>query len=117
MLGFAIRQVLVANELNLEMASFFGATAIGIASLLFARYLQVPASSISVSAVIPLIPGRLAFETVATILLSITQNEFAVETMAELTFSGIRVALILIALGVGVLLPTMLLYREAPVTK
>lgn len=115
--GHALRTLLVQSaDMPLELATLFGAIAVGILAQWCARRWRVPAPVFAVSGVIPMVPGLFAYSAMIAIIQSTAAEPDQVSALlAEGAVNVIRVALILGALATGIVLPMLIFQREKPV--
>jgi uncharacterized membrane protein YjjB (DUF3815 family) len=115
-LGHALRTLLMQLGLDIVVATLVAAGLIGVVGVLLARRWGIPSPVITVSASITLVPGVFAYETMIAIL-EIARGDSADMQAALVTAAanGIRTALILGAIGLGIAAPSMVFEREAPV--
>jgi uncharacterized membrane protein YjjB (DUF3815 family) len=115
-LGHATRTALMQLGLDIVVATLIAATLIGVIGVVLARRWQIPSPVITVSASITLVPGVFAYEAMIAIL-EIARGDSPDMQAALVTAAsnGIRTALILGAIGLGIAAPTMVFEREAPV--
>lgn len=97
-------------------ATLIAATVIGFLSRTCALRLQMPSTIFGISAAIPLVPGKFAFETMIGLLQVATFPVDAVPSILLLAaVNGVKTGLILGALAVGIVAPSLLIHREKPV--
>ncbi|MEQ8672215.1 MAG: threonine/serine exporter family protein [Aggregatilineales bacterium] len=116
--GHALRTVLVETvDMPLELATLFGAIAVGILAQWCARHWRVPAPVFAISGAIPMVPGLFAYSAMIAIIQSTTlaAPEEVRTLLTEGAVNMIRVALILGAIATGIVLPTLIFQREKPV--
>jgi uncharacterized membrane protein YjjB (DUF3815 family) len=115
-LGHALRTLLMQLGLDIVVATLVAAGLIGVVGVLLARRWGIPSPVITVSASITLVPGVFAYETMIAIL-EIARGDSPDMQAALVTAAsnGIRTALILGAIGLGIAAPSMVFEREAPV--
>ncbi len=123
-LGHAFRYALIGSGLpilgGLEIASFFGAAAVGFTAVGLARWLKVPAIIFSVCGIIPMIPGTIAFGAMLGVLqlgniLPPPAGTDLVDLLAAASVNAIKTGLILSALALGISSPTLIFRRSRPV--
>ena len=117
-LAFVARGGIVGVRLgSLELASLYASTLISLLSLAWARRYRVPALVFVIPAVIPLVPGALAFRTVKDLLILTSQSRHE-DTMllASVVTNGFKIILVTSAMALGVALPSIVLRREDPRT-
>lgn len=117
-LGHGTRTLLMNTVgFDLEVATLAGSTLIGFLGLIFAQRWKAPSPIFTVSAAVTMVPGSLAFRTMMGILqLSLLTDPAAGATiLVETSITGIRTALILGAIAVGIAAPALLFIRTKPV--
>lgn len=81
MAGWGVYKFMTTNELDSVLASFVAAFLIGIISLMFAKLYKKPVIIFSVSGVIPLVPGGLAYDAMKNFV--INDYTLAIELAAK----------------------------------
>lgn len=115
--GYLLRTLVAESGASLEFATLLAGTAIGFLAYYYARRMKMPATIFSICGAIPLVPGRLAFTALVSIL-QLTSNPISdatIEVLATAVVSVIRTGLILAALAGGIIAPVLLFQREKPV--
>lgn len=106
--------LLTVFEVNIVLASLAGAVVIGFLSIPSAHYKHTPPFIFYIPAVIPMIPGILAYRMMLGLIRlagdpkTMDYNTIISETLN----SGIKVLFILISLSVGVIIPMLLSRKE-----
>ncbi|NRD22211.1 threonine/serine exporter family protein [Winogradskyella litoriviva] len=118
LLGFGagfIKFILLHFDINIILASFIAASFVGILSLPLAHGIHQPPVVFSIPAVIPMIPGYFAYETVLSIM-SFTfldkNDSKRIVFMEDIFSNGFTMLFILISLTIGVSLPLLLLRKH-----
>ena len=118
LLGFGagfIKFVLLHFHINIVLASFIAASFVGILSLPLAHGIHQPPVVFSIPAVIPMIPGYFAYETILSIM-SFTflekDDSKRIVFMEAIFSNGFTMIFILISLTIGVSLPLLLLRKQ-----
>jgi uncharacterized membrane protein YjjB (DUF3815 family) len=116
-LAFIARGGLVSAQLSsLEASSLYAASLVSFLSVFWGRRLRAPALVFAIPAVIPLVPGALAFRTVRDLLtLTLSRRDDAALLASAITGS-FKVLLVTGALALGVALPGLLLRSRSPIT-
>lgn len=107
---------LVAIELGLGpvMASFLGASTVGLLSIPAAHNKHAPPLVFSIAAVIPMVPGVFAYRTMLGVIrLTGEVGENYGQVLAETVNAGAKALFILVALAVGVALPNIITRKES----
>jgi uncharacterized membrane protein YjjB (DUF3815 family) len=117
--GHFLRTIALLLGASIVPATLLGAVAIGFWGAFVARRWRIPSAVITVSSAIPLVPGRLAFETMIGLLsvattLQATTAEQTVQ-LVEAGVAAITMSLTLGAIALGIALPTFLFKRPRPV--
>ncbi len=114
-IGVFIKFTLLHFNCNIALASLAGAVAIGFLSIPAAHYKHTPPLIFYIPAVIPMIPGILAYRMILG-LITLTGNPKSatyIATLSETINYGLKVVFILISLSVGVVIPMLLLRKES----
>ena len=114
-IGVLIKFALLHYSFNIAFASLSGAVAIGFLSIPAAHYKHTPPLIFYIPAVIPMIPGILAYRMILG-LITLTGNPKSPTynaTLLETVNYGLKVVFILISLSVGVVIPMLLLRKES----
>jgi uncharacterized membrane protein YjjB (DUF3815 family) len=96
------------------LASAAGAAAIGFASIPVSHWRHIPPAVVSIPAVIPLIPGYYAYQTMLGLISFINQTDAAL--LISTAFNAAMTFFIILGISLGVTLP-MLLFRIESVKK
>lgn len=115
--GHALRTLLMeAFGTPIEIATLAGATLVGFIGVNIARRLRAPSLIFTVTGSIPMVPGLFAYSAMLAIL-RVTVQGVSLEDPAlqEAAIDGLRVALILGAIALGITLPKLLFRRVKPV--
>lgn len=112
-LGGSCKLILMNFDVNIVIATFFGAMIIGLLSIPAAHNKHAPPLVFSIPAVIPMVPGFFAYRAMLGFI-KLTEN---IDTVAydialnQTVSNGIKAAFILLALTAGVSFP-MLISRQ-----
>ena len=114
-LGGLTKTVMLHFEFNIVVATLAGAIMVGFLSILFAHTKHAPPPIFAIPAVIPMVPGILAYRMMLG-LISLagdippeTYNQLLSETISN----GLKVMLILISLAGGVGVPMLITRKES----
>lgn len=114
--GHASRTVLLAAGVNMVLAALVGATLVGFLGYWLARVYKVPSPVITVPAIIPLVPGSVAFQSLLKLINALGAGPSAAqELFLSAAYDAVQAGLILFALGLGISAPFVLLRRQKPV--
>lgn len=115
-LGHSARTLLVELGAPLEAASLAGGVVVGLVGNALAWRLATPTFVFTVPGVIPMVPGVFAFRTMMAILrLTTAVSSEGPDLLADAGILGIRTALILAALALGISAPRLLFRHPRPV--
>ncbi len=114
-IGVFIKLLLLSFEFNIAFASLLGAVAIGFLSIPAAHYKHTPPLIFYIPAVIPMVPGILAYRMMLGLITLIgnPKSSIYLTTMAETVNCGLKVLFVFISLTVGVIVPMLLLRKES----
>ncbi len=121
-LGFAsglIKFTMLHFNINIVFSSFLGAFFIGFISMPMAHKIHQPPVVFSIPAIIPMIPGFYAYETVLYIMkytLLEKDPTKKIELINGIFSNGFNMVFILIAITLGITVP-MLLLRKSTVKR
>jgi len=118
-LGGLTKLLLMQSNVPIVIATFAGASLIGILSVSAAHNKHAPPLVFSTPAVIPMIPGAFAYRMMLGLIkLSGTaiSTDTYYQTLAETTSNGLKAFFILMALATGVAIP-MLISRKETIKK
>ena len=113
--GF-IKFVLLKFNINIVLASFIAATFVGVLSMPLAHRIHQPPVVFSIPAVIPMIPGYFAYETILSIInftFMETDSVKRIEIMDAIFSNGFTMIFILISLTIGVSFPMLMLRKNS----
>jgi uncharacterized membrane protein YjjB (DUF3815 family) len=112
--GGLIKLVMLHFGLGPVMASFLGASAIGLLSIPAAHNKHAPPMVFSIAAVIPMVPGVFAYRTmIGLVQLTGEVGASYAQILSETVNNGAKALFILMALAVGVGLPTIITRKES----
>ncbi len=114
-LGGLIKFSVMYFEIGIVLASFMGATVIGIISIKMAHLRKSPPLVFSIPSVIPMVPGFFAYKMMLGLiaLTSIENTDAYLQTLIETVNNGAKMMFILISLGIGVAIPMLLTRKES----
>ena len=102
-------------ETGIVLASFLGATVVGIISVKLAHMRNSPPLVFSTPSVIPMVPGFFAYKMMLGLiaLTSIENTDAYLQTLIETVNNGAKMMFVLISLGTGVAIPMLLSRKES----
>ncbi len=113
--GGLTKLLLMLFSIDIVLATFAGATLVGILSVSAAHNKHAPPLVFSIPAVIPMVPGAFAYRMMLGLIkLSGTAvtNETYSQTLGETASNGLKTLFILISLAVGVAIPMLISRKE-----
>jgi len=113
-LGGMTKIILMQCTIGIVIATFAGASLVGILSVFAAHNKHTPPLVFSIPAVIPMIPGAFAYKMMLGLIkLSGTDASATYyQTLSETTNNGLKTIFILLALAVGVAIPMLISRKE-----
>lgn len=100
----------------IEIATLFGATGVGFLGAYLATRLRAPSLIFSVTGAIPMVPGLFAYSAmIALIQVTVEDASVSDPALQAAAVDGLRVALILGAIALGITTPRLLFRRVEPV--
>jgi len=114
-LGHSFRTLIMHFNMPIEWATFAAAALVGVITIQFAKRHLAPPLMYAVAAIIPMVPGTYAFNTVIALIQLTAQSQVSPELSALVIVNGLKTVFILGALAVGLALPSLLYYRNRPI--
>ena len=117
--GGLTKLILMYANTDIVIATFAGATVVGLLSVSAAHNKHAPPLVFSIPAVIPMVPGAFAYRMMIGLIklsgTAVTSESYS-QTLSETASNGLKTLFILIALAVGVAIP-MLISRKETIKK
>ncbi|MDB2386800.1 threonine/serine exporter family protein [Shewanella sp.] len=114
-LGHGSRTLWLYLNLPIEWATFLAAALVGVVTIGLAKKHLAPPLMFAVAAIIPMIPGTYAFNTVIALVQLAAQSHVSPELTAQVISNGLKTVFILGALSVGLAMPSLLYFRSRPI--
>ena len=114
-IGHSSRTLMLQFGLPIEWATFAAAAIVGIITIGFGKRHLAPPLMYAVAAIIPMIPGTYAFNTVIALVQLTAQSQVSPELTAQVISNGLKTVFILGALAAGLAMPSLLYFRTRPV--
>lgn len=117
--GGLTKLLLMQCDIGIVIATFAGASLVGILSVYAAHNKHAPPLVFSIPSVIPMIPGAFAYRMMLGLMklsATVVSTGTYSQTLAETTSNGLKTMFILMALAVGVAIP-MLISRKETIKK
>ena len=114
-LGHSARTLMLHFGLPIEWATFVAAGIVGMITIGFAKRHLAPPLMYAVAAIIPMIPGTYAFNTVIALVQLTAQSQVSPELTGQVISNGLKTVFILGALSVGLAMPSLLYFRTRPI--
>lgn len=114
-LGGTTKLVLMQFDISIIVATLAGATLIGFLSIPLAHRIHVPPPIFSIPAVIPMVPGILAYRMMLGLVKLAGSIDPATynSVLSETINTGLKVMLILMSLAGGVGIPMLITRKES----
>jgi len=114
-LGHSLRTLLLETQLlDLEWATLMASISIGFIGVYWSRKLLLPRPTFTVAAIIPMIPGSLAFKAMIAVV-HINEKGYSQELLAVAVENGLKSVFIIGALAIGLAIPSLLIFRQKPI--
>lgn len=114
-LGHSARTLMLHFGIPIEWATFVAAGVVGMITIGFAKRHLAPPLMYAVAAIIPMIPGTYAFNTVIALVQLTAQSQVSPELTGQVISNGLKTVFILGALSVGLAMPSLLYFRTRPI--
>lgn len=114
-MGHGSRTFWLSLGLPIEWSTFFAAALVGMVTIGFAKRHLAPPLMYAVAAIIPMLPGTYAFNTVIALVQLTAQPHVSLELILTVTSNGLKTVFILGALSVGLAMPSLLYFRTRPI--
>lgn len=105
-LTYGAREVLLHQHLSIELSTFIAATTIGIIGVFWSRRYVMPRPVYTVPSIIPMIPGKYAYEMMIS-LVSMNTDGVTNALLSSFIENGLHAVSILFAIAFGLVLPSM----------
>ena len=113
-IGVMIKFSLLQFSVSVVLASFIGASVVGILSIPIAHARHVPPMIFAIPAVIPLIPGVFAYRTMLGLIkLTGTIGADYNTILSETINNGAKTLFIIMSLAIGVAIPMHVMRKES----
>lgn len=114
-LGGLVKFIALAADVNIIMASFAGASLIGVLSVPLSHKIHSPPLIFSIPAVIPMVPGAFAYRMMLDLInvAAETDNVMTDTVLFSIFQNGLKVAFILLSLAVGVAVPMLITRKDS----
>jgi uncharacterized membrane protein YjjB (DUF3815 family) len=115
--GHAARWLLMQGGTSIEIGTLIGALLVGFLGYGLGRRLRVPTAIFHIPGIIPLVPGRVAYEAMIGLLQVTTATSLTAQQtlLANFSVNAIRVGIMVAGIAVGIAIPRLLFDREPPV--
>lgn len=105
-LTYGVREVLLHYHLSIELSTFIAATTIGVIGVFWSRRYVMPRPVYTVPSIIPMIPGKYAYEMMIS-LVSMNTDGVTNALLSSFIENGLHAISILFAIAFGLVLPSM----------
>lgn len=114
-IGGTVKTLLLGQDVNVILASLFGATLIGFLSIFFAHRKHSPPPIFAIPAVIPMVPGIFAYKMMLGLIKLSGSMDPATyqQVLTDTVGYGLKVMFILMSLAAGVGIPLLVTRKES----
>ncbi|UZR97466.1 threonine/serine exporter family protein [Chondrinema litorale] len=114
LLATFIKNLMLAFQLDIVLASFTGAVLVGVVSLFAGKVQNTPPLIYAIPAVIPMVPGVFTYKMMMGIIHLYFENGSDFTIALEQTLNNaLKATFIMMALSVGVSFPNLILRKES----
>ena len=113
-LARGFRSVLIHNGLPIEWATLAASSLVSLLFVYLSRRLIAPRPVFTVACIIPMIPGKSAFNTIIAVL-SMNNEGASAHLISAACENGLKTLFILMALSFGLAIPPLIIYRNRPI--
>ena len=113
-LAHSMRAVLMHYGLPIEWATLAASSFVSLVFVYLSRRLLAPRPVFTVACIIPMIPGKFAFNTIIAIL-SMNSAGVSGHLINAAIENGLKTLFILMALSFGLAIPPLIIYRNRPI--
>ncbi|MDO6619182.1 MULTISPECIES: threonine/serine exporter family protein [unclassified Shewanella] len=114
-IGHSSRSLLMHFDMPIEWATFAAAAIVGIITIRFAKRHLAPPLMYAVAAIIPMVPGTYAYNTLIALVQLSVQEQVSSDLTSIVILNGLKTVFILGALSVGLAMPSLVYYRTRPI--
>ena len=113
-LAHSLRVVLIHYGLPIEWATLAASSLVSLMFVYLSRRLIAPRPVFTVASIIPMIPGKYAFNTIIAVL-SMNSQGVSQHLINAALDNGLKTLFILMALSFGLAIPPLIIYRNRPI--
>ncbi len=113
-MAHSLRVVLIHYGLPIEWATLAASSLVSLMFVYLSRRLIAPRPVFTVACIIPMIPGKYAFNTIIAVL-SMNSQGASQHLISAALENGLKTLFILMALSFGLAIPPLIIYRNRPI--
>ena len=113
-LAHSMRAVLMHYGLPIVWATLAASSFVSLVFVYLSRRLLAPRPVFTVACIIPMIPGKFAFNTIIAVL-SMNSEGVSGHLINAAIENGLKTLFILMALSFGLAIPPLIIYRNRPI--
>ncbi|GAA4499693.1 threonine/serine exporter family protein [Pseudaeromonas paramecii] len=110
----SLRTMLIHLGMPIEWGTLVASAAVGLLFVYVARRQLVPRPVFTVASIIPMIPGKYAFNTIIAVM-SMNNEGASPHLISAAIENGLQTLYILVALSFGLAIPPLILFRNRPI--
>lgn len=114
-LAHSMRMVLVHYGMPIEWATLAASSLVSLVFVYLSRRLLAPRPIFTVACIIPMIPGKFAFNTIIAVLSMNSSEGASAHLIGAAIENGLKTLFILMALSFGLAIPPLIIYRNRPI--
>lgn len=112
-IAYAMRDISMFHGLGPTIASLMASCSIGFLGIQLAHWVHTPTTVFIIPSVIPMVPGVFAYRAMMGILAISHAKDISTDLVLQTVGNGINAILILLALAVGVSLPSLVFRNKS----
>ncbi|MGL4751886.1 MAG: threonine/serine exporter family protein [Aeromonadaceae bacterium] len=113
-LAHSLRALLIHYGMPIEWATLAASSLVSLIFVYLSRRLLAPRPVFTVACIIPMIPGKFAFNTIIAVL-SMNSEGASAHLISAALENGLKTLIILVALSFGLAIPPLIIYRNRPI--
>ena len=114
-MAHSLRVVLIHYGLPIEWATLAASSLVSLVFVYLSRRLLAPRPIFTVACIIPMIPGKFAFNTIIAVLSMNSSEGASAHLIGAAIENGLKTLFILMALSFGLAIPPLIIYRNRPI--
>ncbi len=112
--GVAVKFLFLSFNVNIILASFFGAALIGLLCQIIAVRRQLPPLVVAIPSIIPMVPGVFLYKMMIAVIKLSSENDHdsILQLISNAATNGLTAVFVLLALSFGISMPYLVSRRD-----